>query len=95
MTIHFPSVYIEIRTVLSSNIPLKIVVNNDNGRFDNSSTNRIELLMSARLAHVVTKYCPVGAVIVSYNPLTLGLLWVKERVLFLTVDFVLCEYYTN
>ena len=95
MEIHLPRVYIEIRTVFSSNVPLKIDVNNDNGRFDDSSTNHIGLSMSTRLAHVVTKYCPVGTVIILYDPLPLGLLWVKERISFSTVDFVFCKYSPN
>ena len=95
MEIHFPRVYSQMHTLLSSNVPLKIVVNNNNGRFDDSPTNRIELSMASRLAHVVTERCSVGTVIISYNPLPLGSLWEKERISFSTVDFVFCEYSPN
>ena len=67
MGIHVPQVYSQMHTLLSSNVPLKIVANNDNGRFDDSSTNRIDLFMSSRLAHVVTEQCSVGTVIIPYD----------------------------
>ena len=95
MATHFPSVYTKMHIVLSSSVALKIVVNNDRGRFDDSCTNRIELSMSARLAHVVSEFCLVGTVIILYYPLPLRPLWAKEMISFSTVDFVFCEYSPN